>query len=239
MIKQKEKFHVYIMIVFILLSEVFATAKRMPTVSIIPSLQKRTSHYRHPFPFDKADSENMEEAILRNFYRLLVNSFNTKTRLEKAEVKDPDAFPFYEKAEYRNLFKNEEGIIEVPGSKFEFTFEGKSPEYVFQIDSLEIYSNSAVNNHESTLIPKAGLIPNLIVGAISASKNAESKRKEGGIAIQFNYFIWNNREKIVEKFGCCRVGVGSTETTKEDWEDLVGRAIKDIFYSTKFCKSSY
>ncbi len=199
-------------------------------IAVIPSLQKSASRYEHTFPFEVAKSEKMEDAIINTFYRLLANTIEEKKKFKVMDVKDPDAFPYYKKAEYKDVFKDEEGIADVPGSEFEFTFNGKSPDYILQIDSLEIYSNSAINDHNTGTIGGTGIVSTLVAGGIALAKNAEAKRTTGGIAVEFKYFIWNNNKKKLVKLDCCRIIQKSSNTTKEDWQNMMHTVIKDVFY---------
>lgn len=234
----KQKLIYLIIISMILCLDILAVSQNRLTVKVVPSLQKNMSRYKHNFPFEKKEAEKKEDAMVRVFYNLLVNALENQTHLKDAEVKDPDAFPYYKKAQYKNLYKDEEGIVEIPSMEFNFTFNGNSPDYVFHIDSLSIYSSSAVNDSKSGVVGGAGVIPTIVTGAVAAAQNAKSKRSEGGIGVEFKYFLWDNNKKEVITFNCCRVRQGSDNTTKEDWEALLASAIKDIFYSTNFYNGS-
>lgn len=206
---------------------------KKPDLKIIPPADEIRVQYNHNFPFEMDSSEKLEEAIERVFYNLLVKELTKSLTISDAEIKNPDAFPFYEKVDPRSSLK--EGFFDLPSSNFEFTFNNQVPHYVFQIDSLAIYSSSSINDDGGGGAVGGGIAPvtSIIATAtVNAIKSANANNLAGGIGVEFKYFIWDNKMKKIIDYNYCQVLNGSSDITKEDWEKIVSKIVTKIFYTT-------
>lgn len=200
----------------IISSSLFAGSNNQITCYVIPPASKAKIYYRHSFPFEILENETLNEALERTFYTMLKSKIEEKTAISKIVIMEADVYPYYSqmKPEDEDDFAR---FVEVPSSKFSFTFGGVKPNIVIQIDSLSIYSSSTNDTD----------LGNAIGGL--AGKGFNEAACDGDFAIDFKFLLWENLRQEVLKIGYCEADEYSDDPTKEEWNDLMNEVLEALF----------